>query len=420
MVGHKKKYLTLFIVVLLANTACAQEYLRIRAKQGDGISLVLNRYNLASHECNVDTFLSINNLKRTDHLVLARTYKLPIRVYEYNDKSIRTTLGNDDYDIAILIQNYNIELTKIGLREFDYRVDKQLWVPIHSLHCPPASKGLQASVEKIETEVADIDPNLTDHDEETEQETTEALRTETFTIFGKKYEETPIYTDRLKGQVYYVISGHGGPDPGAVAKKDGHLLCEDEYAYDVSLRFARNLLQHGATVYIITRDEDGIRDEEYLKSDKDETVWFNQDIPLNQVRRLKQRSSKINELYQKHKKEGATIQRVVEIHIDSRYVKQKVDIFFYYYPGSNTGKALATQMYKTIKSEYEEHQVNRGYRGVVKSRDLHTLRETIPPVVYIELGNITNEFDQKRLLIVNNRQAIANWLSQGILKQNGT
>jgi N-acetylmuramoyl-L-alanine amidase len=39
--------------------------------------------------------------------------------------------------------------------------------------------------------------------------------------------------------------------------------------------------------------------------------------------------------------------------------------------------------------------------------------------VYIELGNITNEFDQRRLLIVNNRQAIANWLTQGIISKNG-
>jgi N-acetylmuramoyl-L-alanine amidase len=113
-------------------------------------------------------------------------------------------------------------------------------------------------------------------------------------------------------------------------------------------------------------------------------------------------------LYAKHKKQGATIQRVVEIHIDSRYESQKVDIFFYYYPGGMVGKELAQEMYRTIKSEYEEHQSNRGYRGVVKGRNLH-----------IELGNITNEFDQKRLLIVNNRQAIANWLTQGIISKNG-
>ncbi|MFY0642893.1 MAG: N-acetylmuramoyl-L-alanine amidase [Bacteroidia bacterium] len=232
---------------------------------------------------------------------------------------------------------------------------------------------------------------------------------------GPDYEKTPILSNKLNNHVYYLISGHGGPDPGAIGHKDGHQLCEDEYAYDVTLRLARNLLQHGATVYMITRDTDGIRDEEYLASDKDETVWYNQKIPLNHVRRLRQRTAKINELYAKHKNSGATVQRVVEIHIDSRYENQKVDIFFYHYPGSTQGQIMANEMLATIKSEYEEHQKNRGYRGVVKSRNLHTLRESRAPAVYIELGNITNDFDQKRLLIVNNRQAIANWLAQGIM-----
>ena len=76
-----------------------------------------------------------------------------------------------------------------------------------------------------------------------------------------------------------------------MTKKDGNYLCEDEYAYDVTLRLARNLLSHGAKVYVIVRDEnDGIRDQEYLGYDKDEVVWFKQKIPINQVRRLKQRT----------------------------------------------------------------------------------------------------------------------------------
>lgn len=400
----------------------AQEYLKVRAKQGDGISVLLNRYNLAAYKCNVDTFLAINNLKRSDQLQLAKTYKMPIKVYEYNNTSIRTTLKINDINIASEIQKFNEELSENGLREYDYRVDKSLWVPIHVLYCANSVKASSGIVKVIAVPSVEdnTNPNLTNHKENTEQQNTKAIRTETFPIFGPKYQSTPIYTKRLKGQVYYLISGHGGPDPGAVGNKDGHDICEDEYAYDITLRFARNLLQHSATVYIITRDEDGIRDEEFLDADKDETVWFNQDIPLNQVKRLKQRSTKINELYEKHKKEGATIQRCFEIHIDSRYVDQKVDIFFYYYPGSETGKDLAIEMYRTIKDKYEEHQPDRGYKGVVKSRDLHTLRETTPPVVYIELGNITNEFDQKRLLMVNNRQAIGNWLTQGVLSKYGS
>jgi N-acetylmuramoyl-L-alanine amidase len=417
MVGQFKNYIVLFLLVIIGNNINAQEYLKVRAKKGDGISVLLNRYNLAAHSCNIDTFLTINNLNRTDQLQLAKAYKMPIYVYDYNDISIRTTIHNDDFDLAVYIQEYNQELADDGIREFDYRVDKVLWIPVHAIYCTAESeiKKINETKEKADAR----DPSLTAHTEEIDQETTAPLSWANFPIFGKEHEKTPIYTKRLEGQVYYLISGHGGPDPGAIGKKDGHILCEDEYAYDITLRFARDLLQHSATVYIITRDDDGIRDTEFLESDKDETVWFNQSIPLNQARRLKQRSNKINELYEKHRKEGATIQRVIEIHIDSRYEEQKVDIFFYYYPGSNTGKDMAIEMYRTIKSEYEEHQADRGYRGVVRSRDLHTLRECKPPVVYIELGNITNEFDQKRLLIVNNRQAIANWLTQGVLAKNG-
>lgn len=416
MVGLYKPFTFLFLVANICFGINAKaEYLKIQAQKGDGITVLLNRYNVAGFPCSVDTFLKINHLNRTDHLQLDKTYRLPIYVYDYNDVSIRTTINNNNYDRAVFIQKYNEEMLNAGLRDFDYRSDKQLWVPVHALFC--LDDGA-VKKELVLENPKDVAVELSSHKENTEQQTTKALRTENFPIFGKEFEKTPIYTEKLKGQVYYLISGHGGPDPGAIGYKDGHMLCEDEYAYDVTLRFARNLLQHGATVYVITRDEDGIRDEEYLKSDHDEVAWFNQKMPINQAKRLKQRSSKINELYEKHQKEGATVQRVIEIHIDSRYEEQKVDIFFYYYPGSQTGKDLAIEMYSRIKAEYDEHQTNRGYRGVVRSRDLHTLRECKPPVVYIELGNITNEFDQKRLLIVNNRQAIANWLTLGVLSKN--
>jgi len=46
---------------------------------------------------------------------------------------------------------------------------------------------------------------------------------------------------------------------------------------------------------------------------------------------------------------------------------------------------------------------------------LHMLRETKPTSIYIELGNITNPKDQKRIIWTNNRQALANWLYEGIV-----
>ena len=86
-----------------------------------------------------------------------------------------------------------------------------------------------------------------------------------FDIFGEKYREVEIISTQLNDAVYYLMAGHGGPDPGAVGTYENRLLCEDEYAYDVTLRLARNLIQNGATVYMITIDpNECIRDDNYL------------------------------------------------------------------------------------------------------------------------------------------------------------
>src|SRR5690606_778618 len=134
----------------------------------------------------------------------------------------------------------------------------------------------------------------------------------------------------LKDQVFYIISGHGGPDPGAVYKKDGVTYCEDEYAYDVALRLARNLMQHGAIVHMIVQDNDGIRDDKVLKCDCTEEMFNGSVIPRSQKERLKQRVSMVNTLFNKYKKQGYKAQKAIEIHVDSRNASMRQDVFFYY------------------------------------------------------------------------------------------
>jgi N-acetylmuramoyl-L-alanine amidase len=53
----------------------------------------------------------------------------------------------------------------------------------------------------------------------------------------------------------------------------------------------------------------------------------------------------------------------------------------------------------------------------VTARNLHVLRKTKPTAVFIELGNIRNSQDQKRFVIEDNRQAVANWLAEGLLRE---
>lgn len=235
-----------------------------------------------------------------------------------------------------------------------------------------------------------------------------------FDIFGKKYADVEIKNNKLKGAVFYLVGGHGGPDPGAMGKYNGHTVCEDEYAYDVTLRLARNLISEGATVYLITRDpDDGIRDAIKLYIDHDEVCYPNQTIPLNQIKRLRQRTNAVNKLYKKYK---GSYQRMLALHIDSRGKKENIDIFFYHDKRSKAGKKAAETLRKTVETKYHEHQPNRGYTGTVSPRNLYVVRNTYPTAIFIELGNMNHQRDVKRLVLPNNRQAIANWLALGLEK----
>ncbi|MDL2255813.1 N-acetylmuramoyl-L-alanine amidase [Parabacteroides sp. OttesenSCG-928-K15] len=230
-------------------------------------------------------------------------------------------------------------------------------------------------------------------------------------LFGKKLEEYEVVSNELKGATFYVVSGHGGPDPGAIGKMDGYELHEDEYAYDIALRLARQLMTKGATVHIIIQDtKDGIRDDRFLKNSKTETC-MGDPIPLRQVERLKQRCVKINELY---KKEKPAYNRAVFLHIDSRSVHKRLDVFFYH-AQSEASKQLAQTMRQTFADKYKQFQPQRGFSGTVEQRNLYVLKEVTPVALYVELGNIQNAADRERIILSNNREALAKWMCEGFV-----
>ncbi|RNC66758.1 N-acetylmuramoyl-L-alanine amidase [Proteiniphilum sp. X52] len=233
-------------------------------------------------------------------------------------------------------------------------------------------------------------------------------------IFGKKLSEITLQSDRLKDACFYIISGHGGPDPGAIAKIGNRVLHEDEYAYDMALRLARNLMMESATVYVIIQDpNDGIRDEMYLDNSSNETC-MGEPIPRDQLDRLKQRVDKVNELYQRDKGEFKYI-RAIDIHVDSRNKGKRIDVFFYHSDDKHS-KLLATTMRDLFRVKYDTHQPGRGFGGFVEQRNLYVLRHLKPPSILVETGNIQNEFDRRRILSSNNRQALANWMAQAFME----
>lgn len=334
-------------------------------------------------------FWELNPVANKDKLLLGKTYILPIVQYPKMQQNIRQTIGIQDYNHALSIQKWNEKLEQKGVKKQGLQQDKMLWVrwsdlPENFTPTPTKNKNLDHL----------LDPRL--------------LGKEAATYFLKD--------SSFHGACFYLISGHGGPDPGANLTKNGHFITEDEYAYDVTLRLALALAQKGAKVFMIVQDfSHGIRNEAYLKHDKNEKVYPNKVIPLNQIQRLKQRTDAVNALYAANKHQYK-YHRCIEIHIDSRNKKEQIDVFFYHYPGSVKGMRLNENLQQTFKEKYAKYQKGRGYSGEIFPRKLYSLVHTNPVMSYIELGNIQHERDLKRILVPENRQHLAEWLVEGLLK----
>jgi len=385
-----KKYISIFLAILIVNSYLLAdvEYITIKANKGVGIYSFLGKYMLKRNKVAITKFKEINNLKKS--IRLGKTYKVPVKITKFNGVNIRTSIGITDYDEALEIQHYNEMMFDLGIKPNDFRKDKILWVPL--VQIDTKNKKFKKVNEPI---LKDINNPL----------------------YGSNYSKFKELDHKLKHCVFYLVAGHGGPDPGAISKKNGKFLHEDEYAYDVILRLARKLEQHGASVYTIVQDpDDGIRDVSFLNNSKDEYFYNNQPMIEDYKQRLYQRVDIINDLFDKTKE--TKNHHVISIHVDSRSTgKKQIDIFFYHAENSSQGESFANTLLNTIEQKYRNAQPNRGYEGKVSPRsNLYIIRKTKPVITFIELGNIKNKRDQIRIMIPDNRQAIANWLNDGLLE----
>lgn len=372
----------------------------IEARSGDGVHSILRRYKLNNHYCNYEKFHSLNELEKNASLIKGRKYILPVMIHQYNGKSIRSTLDIQSWDQAVAIKDYNDDLVRSSLKSANYSVDNKLWVPYHlDLYKEPT-----------------ITPDTPLTIEEPKR-TKKSSKYITQSIFGKALQNVEVVDQSLKGNVYYIVGGHGGPDPGAMCMDCTTPLCEDEYAYDVALRLARDLMQHGAKVEIITQDpNDGIRDDKILKCDKDEIYRGDVKILKHKLRKLEQRVWIINNLYAKYKKQGYKKQQAIMLHVDSNNKNKTQDVFFCYARNSKVSKQLAADIQVTFKQKYEKYQKGRGYKGHISEKGFYVLRKTHPPAVLIELANIQNRSNHQRIMLAENRQALANWIFEGLIK----
>ena len=411
------------LLMLITNIgwAASPNWLSTKAKRGDNISSLLSRYNLQGSRCHKKQFYQLNRLRSSSLLRSGRSYKLPILRYRYNGRSIRSTINSHnnsrdnsgdnsrdqkiDWKKAIKIKRFNRKLLKRGLRRTSFINNKELWVAYQHIGCTKklSSKAhLKKSVQTKRAKNRKYDKKRMN-----------------FPIFGARYANIKRTSTKLRGKIFYLVGGHGGPDPGAMDKRSGHTLCEDEYGYDVTLRLARRLIANGAIVHIILRDpNDGIRDRKYLKCDRDEVYLGNKKISRSQRPRLEARVDIINKLFYTYKKKGYSNKNQITlmVHIDSRKRNKQIDVFFYHAPKADRSEKVAQRLHRTFKDKYSQFQAKKSYTGTVLSRDLFMLMNLKPLAVYFELANIRNASDQKRIIFPKNRESLAKWISDGLIQ----
>ena len=239
-----KNTISLFILLFVFSSLTAADpyFHSVRAKSGDSIYRLLARYKLEKDNCNLEKFYELNDLNSKSKLIAKRKYKIPVLIYHYNGKSIKTTLRIAKWDHALRIKRYNEYLQAKKLRRKDIASSRILWVPYHELNCKggPQKKEnpvvIKPSVNlpppNIPEDTPTVDELLTDLqkeaikesektkiDRKTEIEKEANLVSETklevdsrasgyrkFPIFGKKYAYIPpvSYTHLTLPTIYSV------------------------------------------------------------------------------------------------------------------------------------------------------------------------------------------------------------------------
>lgn len=83
-------------------------------------------------------------------------------------------------------------------------------------------------------------------------------------------------------------------------------------------------------------------------------------------------------------------------HVDSRSKGAAIDVFFYHHVKSENGKRLAESIHQTFMGKYKKFQQNRIYNGTFGERsNLYVVKNTLPAMAYIEIGNIKSKKDQR-------------------------
>jgi N-acetylmuramoyl-L-alanine amidase len=188
----------------------------------------------------------------------------------------------------------------------------------------------------------------------------------------------PVRTADLVGVIVILDPGHGGNDPGTIARLHGREIYEDEIVYDIMCRI-KSLLERTTMAKVIPTIVDQTQEYEpqdlsYFPKDSDESVLTNPAYKNHDARvSVNLRWYLANSIFRKVTRDGADPDKVVfvSLHADSLHPSARGTMIYIpgtYYCQGNGGKS--GRVYESVAEVREKQYVSIPYKDRVRSEGL--------------------------------------------------
>lgn len=226
-------------------------------------------------------------------------------------------------------------------------------------------------------------------------------------------DETPLFEDelfdlrtksnRLENAVYYLIPEQSNKDVDQAEK--------NSFAVDVTKDLAKELMSHGAQVYLIMAQEEGNASvTRKLPNNVQESV----EEPVSERSTLNNYVAAVNNRYLKHR---GKYQRVLIVKSEGQIRKGNLEVSIYHHSDNEEGRSLS----ENISYFFAEKGIRRSASNkpdyVFKDRNnLYLAKNALPAVSLVAIKKPNSKSTKGAIVVQLNEKQFTNSLTSGILR----
>ncbi|WP_205783290.1 LysM peptidoglycan-binding domain-containing protein [Flagellimonas allohymeniacidonis] len=194
-------------------------------------------------------------------------------------------------------------------------------------------------------------------------------------------------SNRLGNAVYYLIT--------ETSDSSG-----DRFTKQIGVNLARELMVHGATVFILEdkREKHPKENEEVLADQNGMGVFVDA----------------VNKRFLKH---SGKYQRLLVIRSNGTIQNGKINVAVYHHEKSKEGQRLAANIEEIFKQHGANNKRFKDVQTVLEDKNsLYLAKNVLPAISLLDITGSSQSSNPKEIQVSSNRNAFARWLTNGIMK----